>query len=471
MSFLLLFPLLLSAYSSDLQNARKLQVEGRYAEAETLYRQMLASGDYLPRDEAKIYNNLGSVLFEAGHPAEAEPFVRRAIQSWEKDSDSADVLKLGAAYNNLGAIQRAKGNPREAEASYRKAMEILRDANDVESLAPVLSNLGSLYAGDRARYAEAEALQREALLIRESSDRQDPQLGNSYSALAQLLQSTGRYAEAESMHVQALQIHEATLPARHPQLARDRANLALLYRTTNRLAEAEAMYLRSLVDFEQSVGKKHPDYATTLNNIAKIRATVGDRKTAVSLYRQAIAIWEEALGADHPNVAAGLSNLADLLRVEHRYEQAAQLFRRVIAIDEAKLGDAHPHTADAYGNLGIVCYLRKNFAEAQAYLEKAWELKTRIFGPTSVEAAQARADVAELYRVTRREPQAIVAFREAMSVLEHAWHKDDIRFLRILHNYEAALRSQQEFAEAERVGVWSTRIRVRQTLLAKAGPH
>lgn len=333
---LLLFPLLLSAYSSDLQTARKLQVEGRYAEAETLYRQMLETGEYLPRDEAKIYNNLGSVLFEAGRPADAEPFIRRAIQCWEKDSATAGVLKLGAAYNNLGAIQRAKGNPREAEASYRKAMEILRAANDFESLAPVLSNLGTLYAADRARYAEAEAMQREALQIRERNGRNDPQLGNSYSALAQLLQARDRFEESEAMHRKALQVHEATLPARHPQLARDRANLAFLYRTTNRLAEAEAMYLRSLVDFEQSVGRKHPDYATTLNNIAKIRAEVGDRKTAASLYRQAIATWEDSLGADHPNVAAGLSNLADLLRVEHRYEQAAQLLRRVVAIDEAK---------------------------------------------------------------------------------------------------------------------------------------
>jgi predicted lipid-binding transport protein (Tim44 family) len=106
----------------------------------------------------------------------------------------------------------------------------------------------------------------------------------------------------------------------------------------------------------------------------------------------------------------------------------------------------------------------KSYRDAKQHLEKAWEVKKRLFGNSSAEAAQAQADVAELYRVTRREQEAVVAFREAVAVLQAAWGRDDVRFLRILGNYELALRSREEFAEAERVGVWSTRIRVRQAL-------
>ncbi len=449
--------------TSDLPAALQLQLEGRFSQAEGVYRRILASRELTAAEEPKILNGLASVIFESGRAAEAEPLVRKAISIWEKSGETA---RVGAALNNLGAILRLEGKVQEAETAYLRSMSIFRTVHDEAGLAPVLTNLGTMYAMDRGRYAEAETLLREAVSIRQRlGDSADPALGNSYAALAQALQAAGRAREAEEFFGRALSWHERTLRPGHPQVARDRANLAYLFRCTNRLVEAEALYLRALVDFESALGKLHPDYAATLNNIGQVRSAVGDLKAAQALYRQAISIWERALGPDHPCVAAGLANLAEALRALHHYDDALKMARRALLIDETKLGSGHPRTADDHELAGNLSVTRKKYSEAQMHFETAIAIKTKLYGKASADAAEVRASLAELFRVTKRGPQSVAAFREAVAVLEKAWHPDDLRLLRILNNYEQALRAEEEFAEAERVGVWSTRIQVRQALL------
>ena len=80
----------------------------------------------------------------------------------------------------------------------------------------------------------------------------------------------GRYAEAEALDRDALAITEKALGPDHPDVALSLNNLAEVYRTQGRYAEAEPLYKRALTINERAFGPGHPAVATALNNLATL---------------------------------------------------------------------------------------------------------------------------------------------------------------------------------------------------------
>jgi Flp pilus assembly protein TadD len=62
--------------------------------------------------------------------------------------------------------------------------------------------------------------------------------------LALSLRQQGKYAEAEAMHRQTLQLREMVLGKEHPDTLGSMNNLALSLRQQGKYAEAEAMHRR-----------------------------------------------------------------------------------------------------------------------------------------------------------------------------------------------------------------------------------
>jgi protein O-mannosyl-transferase len=118
---------------------------GRHAEAETLYRQVLA------QDPARkgLMGNLGNALLQQGKAGEAVRFYERGL---ENEPDNADL------HNNLAVALYHMGAYEEAAAHYRDALRIRPDYADAHN------NLGSLYHA-QGRYREAAAEYREALRL------------------------------------------------------------------------------------------------------------------------------------------------------------------------------------------------------------------------------------------------------------------------------------------------------------------
>ena len=141
------------------------------------------------------------------------------------------------------------------------------EAGIAEPTARLYDELGLLFK-EKARYAEAEALFRRALAIREARyGPNDPSVATPLNNLAELLRVTNRLAEAESLLRRALAIGEAIAP-NDPAVALYLNNLALVLMTTSRAAEAEPLMLRALAIREASYGPNHPNVATALINLA-----------------------------------------------------------------------------------------------------------------------------------------------------------------------------------------------------------
>jgi len=174
-------------------------------------------------------NNLALVVEAQGRYAEAEGLYRVALEI-----DRATIGEGHPDYaidlNNLAGVVRAQGRSAEAEGLYREALEITREAigEGHPSYAIRLNNLAGVVQA-QGRYEQAEGLYREALEIgRATIGEGHPDYAIRLGNLGQLLGQMDRAEEGREMLEQALEIFRATLPPDHPHIAETERRIAVL---------------------------------------------------------------------------------------------------------------------------------------------------------------------------------------------------------------------------------------------------
>jgi len=361
-------------------------------------------------------NNLAALYRNQGRYAEAEPLYKRSLAIREK-ARGPDHPDVALALNNLAALYDKQGRTAEAEPLHKRALAVFEKAlgPDHRDVATALNSLASLY-DDQGRYAEAEPVLKRALAIYEKALGPDhPDVALSLNNLAALYDDQGRYAEAEPLYKRSLAIKEKALGPDHPAVARALNNLALLYKEQGRKADAEPVYKRALAIDEKALGPDHPDVAQSLNNLAALYDDQGRYAEAEPLYKRALAIREKALGPDHPAVALALNNLAALYRDQGRNAEAEPLDKRALAIYEKALGPDHPDVALALNNLAALYDDQGRYAEAESLYKRSLAIKEKALGPDHPAVALALNNLAALYDNQGRYADALPLVRRTIA--------------------------------------------------------
>jgi predicted O-linked N-acetylglucosamine transferase (SPINDLY family) len=172
--------------------------------------------------------NLSYALAETGQRAEAEAYLRRALQ-----------LKpaLAGAHNNLGNLLSKMGRFDESVACFHRALEL------EPGYAQAHSNLGIVY-WENVRLDEAEAAFRHAL-------RLNPGLAEAHNNLGNVLRERGALDEAVACYERSLQCR--------PEYAEALNNLGIALREQGRLSDAIASYRRAI--------DVHPAFAAAHSNL------------------------------------------------------------------------------------------------------------------------------------------------------------------------------------------------------------
>ena len=362
------------------QQAIELYQQGRYSEAEPLYRESLAIrreqlGERHP-DVATSLNNLALLYQDQGRYAEAEPHLLQALeilreQLGERHPDVATSL------NNLAVLYYAQGRYGEAEPRLLQALEIDREqlGERHPHVARSLNNLAELYRA-QGRYGEAEPRLLQALEIyREQLGERHPHVTASLNSLALLYTDQGRYGEAEPRLLQALEIDREQLGERHPHVATSLNNLALLYQAQGRYGEAEPRFQQALEIRQEQLGERHPDVATSLNNLALLYQDQGRYAEAKPRLLQALEIRREQLGERHRDVADSLNNQAGLYQLQGRYAEAEPRLLQALEIYREQLGERHPLVAINLNNLASLYQAQGKTAQALTYLQAGLDIQ------------------------------------------------------------------------------------------------
>jgi tetratricopeptide (TPR) repeat protein len=191
-------------------------------------------------------------------------------------------------------------------------------------VAQSLSNLGNVLY-DQRKFAEAEAMYREALAMRKKLlGSENPQVADSLNNLGNVLYDQGKFVEAEATHRQALAMRKQLLRSEHPKIANSLYSLACALQGEGKFAEAEATFREALAMREKMPGSENPDVAATLVDLVRTLLSEEKFAAAESLARQMLALYEKQ-APDGWETFYGRSLLGGSLIGQKKYNDAEPL--------------------------------------------------------------------------------------------------------------------------------------------------
>jgi protein O-GlcNAc transferase len=298
---------------------------GRLAEAEALYRQIIAADSR----NAESIHMLGLIAHQVGRSGFAVEMIRSAIGI--KPDYAEAHANLGLAFYQLGRVE-------DAFAACRSAIALK------PGQAEAHSNLGTAlkYLGHAQ---EAIATCRAAVILKPSSGDAWSNLGMSYHAIGRIEDAVRSCRTAIAIQPDNAEAH-SNLGVALKDLGRHQDSIAawrIAIRIKPGFADAYFNLGTTLYDLGRTDAAIHahraaialrPDHARTQSNLGIALISVGRLSDAISSFRHAIAI--------EPQMAAAQCNLGVVLRDMGRFDEADEAFATAIRLD--------PDLAEAYSD-------------------------------------------------------------------------------------------------------------------------
>ena len=276
----------------------------------------------------RSYNDGGYKALKEGKYAEAEKLFRTAIQ--EAESAQVQDSTLANSLNGLALTFYRQGKYPEAEPLFKRALQLNGRFSGADSanVAVVLNNLAGLYES-QAKYAEAEPLYKRALAIHEQKlGAEHPSVATTLNNLRSLYRTQQKFDEAVVLQRRVIEIREKKLAADHPDLAYARWALAALLEIQGQTDEAAKLETQALEVLRRRPRSGDTAEALRLTKEANTHFENGDYVRAEALYSSARSVYEQAIGPDAANVAQLWDNLSRAIAKQGREKEAAVYARR-----------------------------------------------------------------------------------------------------------------------------------------------
>jgi CHAT domain-containing protein/Tfp pilus assembly protein PilF len=436
------------------QRATDLTGQGKHAEAEPLFRQVLeirrrVQGEDHP-DTATAYNNLASSLTDQGKYAEAGRLLKQAL-AIRRRVLGADHLDTAHSDNELGHLLWLQGKHAEAEPLFQQALKIFRRTvgEDDPRTALACNNLACALEGQH-KHAEAEPLFKQALEIRRRTLGDDhPETAASFYCLASALVHRGNYAEAEPLLRKAQAVQHRTLGEDHLQTLMGDRELAWALARQGKSAEAEPLLARVLAISRRTLGEEHPWTAECYSKLGAILDQQSKPAQTERMHRQALAIRRRILGEDHADTTTSYEDLAGVLQRQGQYAEAETLYRKVLEILRRARNEDGRDTATGYSNLAIVLYEQGKYAEAETLHRKALEIRRRVLGEEHVETAASCNNLAGVLYEQGKYAEAETYCRRALEIKRRILGADHPGMATSYNTLALVLDGQGKYAAAE----------------------
>ena len=298
------------------QLALQRHQQAKFAEAEQLYRQLLAAAPNHP----DVLHLLGLLKYQSGAAAEAVELIRRAIAI----NPNAD-----AYYSNLGLALVALGRADEAIAAYQKAL-VLKPQSVVTlvNLAIALHDKGDLES------AKSACLQ--GLAAR-------PDHADAHFQLGRILKDQGSLESAIASYRHAAEL---------------RPNHAMTHYNLGNALQAARLFDEAANEY-QCVIALEPRNIAAHCNLGAALCEQGMYDLSASACRRALEL--------KPDHVEALCNLGNALQLKDDLDEALACYQRAVALQ--------PNYADAHANLASVLQQMSRLPEAVASLHRAITLK------------------------------------------------------------------------------------------------
>jgi tetratricopeptide (TPR) repeat protein len=249
---------------------------GRLAEAEGIYRQVLAHHPNHP----DALNLLGVLAAQSGQPGTAVDLIRHAV---ELNPGHAE------AHSNLGHVLLEVGRADEAVVACRRALQL------APGYAAAYNNLGNAL-GALGQTEEALAASRQAIQLQ-------PRFAEAYHNVGNHLKSQGKLTEAADAYREAVRLK--------PEYAEAHNNLGIVLLEQDKVEESVAVY--------HQLTRLKPSYAEAHTNLGNALRRAGRPAEAIAAHRRAIELTPDIAEA-HWNLGLVLLATGDLISGWQEYE-------------------------------------------------------------------------------------------------------------------------------------------------------
>jgi tetratricopeptide (TPR) repeat protein len=201
----------------------------------------------------------------------------------------------------------------------------------------------------------------------------------------------------------------------------------------------------------------NPENAVELQEWAWGLQAEGKLEEAAIACREALRLLEESGERDSADAANLLNDLAEIENERQRFATALAQAERAHAIEEA-LGDQFAGESAAHVRartlelIGEICCMSGDFVRAETSLLKALAILSVEFGEASEEVAEARNNLAVLYKSLGRFDDGLRLYEQALRFVTMIHGEDCLASSVIYHNIGGILHSKGDFNSAEQPG-------------------
>jgi len=434
----------------ELEQARLLEAEGKYAQGLTLVSRVqaealqvqgqlqLSAGDHEQAEQSLSYafaeaTKLGLVEIElealsglvyvlgiAGTQTEASLRLGERAQALLDASPEVDPVLAAEVLTSIAQVHTIRGEPELARSGYEAALAVLGDREHDGLLATVRPLEGLAQLERREGWLDrAVKLYRRAVEIRERwLGPRHPATAHSLiglcGALSQQAATPGATEATEACQRAIDILAEQPLPD-HGWLGHAHHVLGVALRKEGRLPEAEAELRRAIEAFtlDHEGGASHPELAEARKNRGHVLEALGRIPDAIEECQAVLDLLreEETTDANRLLQADALRSLGELERKDGRAKDAEATLCRALAIYEEELGPRDVKTAHTLRRLAAALVDQRRGTAADELLEQALSIyatDAQHSSPAAIaEIERLRADV----RALQSEPDRLVRDR------------------------------------------------------------
>ncbi|MFI5107885.1 MAG: tetratricopeptide repeat protein [Terriglobales bacterium] len=170
--------------------------------------------------------------------------------------------------------------------------------------------------------------------------------------------------------------------------------------------------------------------------------------------REALRLMERAEGADSPDVANLLNDLAEIEQERENFADALALAERARSVEDG-LGERFTGETASQIRIrtlaiaGAIRRIQGDYAQAEGGMKEALAISVAEWGAASEEAAEARNNLAVLYKYWGRFDDGLRLYTEALASILPIHGEESLASATIHHNIGGILHARGDFAAAE----------------------
>jgi len=340
-------------------------------------------------DLANSVYSVGRKYLRVGRPAEALPFLERALKLREsllgpQSLPVAEVLgSLALAHNALGHVD-------ETGALFERAIAIQDAASPGGDAAASLRNNYGVFLLGRRQFDRAEAMFRRSIAEYEKVPG-DEQIALPLVNLGELLSRREDLEPAEALFERAMAISARIYGAESFPIAYDLAYLGDLARRKGDLPRARTLLEESLRLYAKTMPPDHYEVVAPASYLGETFLDLHQPEQALPYLERALRISEQSKGPDHPT-ADILVDIANAREQMNQLSEAQAAAERALDLQRASLPPDHISFVPTLTALGRIVARRGRPAEARPILEEAVRIARAGLPPSH--SARLRAEAA-----------------------------------------------------------------------------